>query len=78
MLSEFHRGVALIGVVKRGLTALSKSLLAGDSYFGGMTSSRTSSNSKAKCCSLREPVKWLSGILHDLSSPDGRGILLQT
>ena len=27
MLSEFHRGVALVGVVGRGLTALSHSLL---------------------------------------------------
>ena len=32
MLSEFHRGVALVEVVGRGLTALSKSLLAGDYY----------------------------------------------
>ena len=40
MLSEFHRGVALVEVVGRGLTALSKSLLAGDSYFVGMTIAR--------------------------------------
>ena len=40
MLSEFHRGVALVEVVGRGLTALSKSLLAEDSYFGGMTARR--------------------------------------
>ena len=40
MLSEFHRGVALVGVVGRDLTALSHSLLRRRFLICGMTARR--------------------------------------